>query len=130
MLQGQIEDGMAHARVCITPRHDYFTLECEVQGKITVACDRCLGALTQEIEARDTLTVRLGEEELDEGDDVVIVARREGMYDVAGFLRELIVLSLPMRLVHEEGECDTEMEERLAQWMDKGTEEGTDEDIE
>ena len=111
--QGQIEDGTAEATVCVTPQHNSFKMEFSLNGKVTVACDRCLGALSKEVDAHDTLIAQWGEADEDEGEGTVIVAKGDGLYDAADFLYELIVLNLPMRLIHNENECDAAMEASL-----------------
>ena len=60
------------------------------------------------IRTDDLLNVKLGAEYADEG-ETIIVAENDGMIDVSQFIYEFIALSLPMKLVHEEGQCDEAM---------------------
>ena len=58
--------------------------------------------------------MKLGEEYADEG-ECIIIPESEGVIDVSQFIYELIALSLPMKLVHEDGQCDEAMMAKLEQ---------------
>lgn len=66
--------------------------ECDIEGSVTVACDRCLEDLTIPVEVSFDETYTPDSDELDMSQDV---------YDY-------VLTSLPMQRVHPEGECNGE----------------------
>lgn len=84
------------------------------EGKVFAPCDRCLADVEVPIDTDDILSVKLGAEYSDEG-EIIVVPENEGVIDVSQFIYELIALSLPMKLVHEEGQCDAAMMATLEQ---------------
>jgi uncharacterized metal-binding protein YceD (DUF177 family) len=60
------------------------------------------------IETTDILSVKLGDEYVDDG-ECVIVSEAEGYLDLAQFIYEFIALSMPMTHCHEPGKCDDAM---------------------
>lgn len=91
-----------------------FRFHFHSEGTVFAPCDRCLADVEIPIDVDDTLTVKLGEEYADEG-ECIIIPESEGVIDVSQFIYELIALSLPMKLVHEDGLCDEAMMAKLEQ---------------
>lgn len=82
-------------------------------GSVIVPCDRCLADLELRIDTADELVAKLGEEYSDEG-DCVIVPESEGVLDLAQYIYEFIVLSMPIVCTHEPGKCDDAMMQELS----------------
>lgn len=82
-------------------------------GSVIVPCDRCLADLELRIDTADELVAKLGEEYSDEG-DCVIVPESEGILDLAQYIYEFIVLSMPIVCTHEPGKCDDAMMQELS----------------
>ncbi len=91
-----------------------YELELETKGEVEVTCDRCLGPLMQPVSGRDTLRVRIGLADSDDGE--LITTGPEGVVDVAWHVYETIALSLPLRHVHASGECGGETARLLDQY--------------
>ena len=108
-IEGLIERGNVHSTVtCKKAGNRLFEFEVQSVGVVIVPCDRCLSDLELRIDVTESLTVQLGAEDDDDG-DVITVCEDNGIWDVAIPLYELIVLSLPLRRVHEPGMCDEAM---------------------
>lgn len=86
----------------------YFELNFHISGEVTVQCDRCLDDMPQDIDAEYGLVAKFGEEYSEDGDSVT-VAEDDGVLDTAWFVYEFIVLSIPVRHVHEDGRCNSGM---------------------
>ena len=84
-----------------------------MEGEVEGTCDRCLAPLMLDVDVDETIYVKLGERYCDEGDDTITISEEDGVYDIAWLLYEYIVLSLPAVKIHEDGECDEEMVERI-----------------
>ena len=93
-------------------------VDCEIEGDVTVTCDRCLGDLRLPVETEFSLDVKFGDPDMaeeydsDSGQD----GNRETVYlspatpdlDLGQAVYDYVCLSLPVQRVHEEGECDPE----------------------
>ena len=89
----------------------YLGIDCEVDGKVVVECDRCLEDLDILIETDIMLSVKYGSEENSEehqeGErEVLFVPQDEAELDLSQIIYDYVCLSLPMQRVHEEGECN------------------------
>jgi len=87
---------------------DFFKLHFHCKGVVEVICDMCLDNMDQPIETDDELVVRFGSE-YEEKDDLVTIPEEEGIIDVAWFIYEFIALGIPIRHVHEPGNCNAAM---------------------
>ncbi len=91
-----------------------FRFHFHSEGTVFAPCDLCLADVEVPIDTDDTLTVKLGAEYADEG-ECIVIPESEGVIDVSQFIYELIALSLPMKVVHEDGQCDEAMMATLEQ---------------
>lgn len=89
----------------------YVGVDCEVEGRVTVECDRCLGELDMPIDVEIRLSVKFGDEESSEehqeGErEVIFVPETDAELDLSQIIYDYVCLDLPMQRVHEDGECD------------------------
>lgn len=108
-----------------------ITLEFYLKGFLNIMCDRCLGYYPQEIETRQTLFVKFGEESYEVDEKVIVISREENMIDTSQFLKEFLILALPLKKVHidkEDGSsaCDEKMIEKLEEHLIQEGEEISD----
>lgn len=97
------------------------TLEFELHGKITVACDRCLEKMELDVEGENKLFVKFGEEHQELADDVIVISDSESEIRIAHYIYELFSLSLPLSFVHPEDEdgnstCNEKMLNKLSEF--------------
>lgn len=93
---------------------DGCDIDMKVAGWLTVKCDRCNDDMQVEIAGADVLKVRIGEEAGDDG-DFITVPDADTPADLSWNIYETIALAVPMHPVHDEGQCNAEMEELLRQ---------------
>ena len=109
----EIKQGKVDADVCIVGRqNDCWDIEMTLAGTVKVECDRCLGLMDQEIQANESLRVKLGDETCDDG-EVITVAANPGELDLAWYLYEAAALAIPIRHVHPDGACDQSVMKHL-----------------
>lgn len=85
-----------------------LTIQCT--GEVEVLCDYCTQPFMIPISGEQTFVVKLGNEEGDAVDeDIIYLPVQEHEIDIASYIYEVIILSLPLKRVHPEGECDPEM---------------------
>ena len=91
----------------------YLGIDCEVDGKVVVECDRCLEDLDMPIVTDIMLSVKYGSEENSEehqeGErEVLFIPQDEAELDLSQIIYDYVCLSLPMQRVHEDGSCNPE----------------------
>ena len=86
----------------------FFELKFHISGMVIVPCDLCLDDMEQPIEANETLACQLGEEDRSD-DELVVVARENGVLDISWFVYEFVNLAVPIRHVHAPGKCNAAM---------------------
>lgn len=111
-----IRKGDVRASLQIERTPESYVVSIRLEGFVVTSCMRCMGELRtpicsdNEVKVKMTDTVR-------EDDEYVYVNRKEGILDLEPLIYDFIVLSVPERHVHEDGECDKDMEEALKQYL-------------
>lgn len=105
----EIENGNVDITVKIDRLGRDFLMNFQLKGSVKVECDRCLAAVDVSVDTEAELLVKLGEETIELDDKVVVVDTSDGSINLAHYIYEFIVLSLPAKVVHEDGTCDTNM---------------------
>lgn len=109
----EVQKGDVKASLVVRNASNTFELQFELQGSVVISCDRCLDDMTQAISYKGKLFVKFGKDYSQEDDEVVIVPESEGEINIAWFLYEFIVLSIPAKHVHLPGACNKTMSTRL-----------------
>ncbi len=129
----EVRGGDLKATVEVRPvTHGSFELQFHAEGTAVVSCDLCLDDMDQPIIADGMLIVRFGDVEAvqtggdTDGGDIVVVDENEGIGDVSWFIYEFIALAIPIKHVHEDGECNPEMVKVLGGYMSGGSQEHND----
>jgi uncharacterized metal-binding protein YceD (DUF177 family) len=92
---------------------DYIGVDCEIDGSLTVLCDRCLEDLVMPVSTGFMLSVKFGaetaesEEEMEEGREIVYLKEGEGVLDLCQIVYDYACLSLPIQRFHEAGGCNS-----------------------
>lgn len=95
-----------------------------LNGEITVPCDRCLEDLEYPVHISEAYFIKFGNEKMEESDDVIVIPDSEYQVDVSPLINEYITLSLPLRKVHEpdssgKGGCNPQVIKRLEELSEK-----------
>ncbi|WP_196891203.1 YceD family protein [Aureivirga marina] len=108
-----------------------FELFFKVSGFIRLNCDLTNELFDQEITGELPLIVKFGEEFNDENEEILILPRAEFQLNVAQYIYELIVLSIPQKRIHpgiEDGTLETDVFDRLETYAPKEVEEESTEE--
>lgn len=108
----QLQQGSVHVSGSIRKAVGFFELELQSVGTVRVPCDRCLEMMDQPVEADLRLIVKMGSEYTDD-DDVITVDEAHPVLDTAWLIYESIALAVPIRHVHQPGDCNVSMSEKL-----------------
>lgn len=109
----EVKKGCVNVFVSINKEIDSFIFRFKIRGQVIVPCDRCLDDMVQPVSSDEQITVKFGEEYSDEGEDLVVIPELEGVIDLSWIMYEFIALAIPMKHVHEDGECDAKMVDKL-----------------
>lgn len=97
----------------VEKRHETYILEFDLAGDLEVPCDRCLDPVTLPVDEVYDIAVRHGEEYDDSSDDVLVIPEGWTRLDVSGLIYDTLMLTIPLRCVHAEGECNRDMQAAL-----------------
>jgi len=93
----------AHVTLNFDKKSSFFMLHFDVDGSVTVPCDRCGDEFQLGLWDEFDLVIKLtGEDasEIDDEDDVVFIPRSETVIDISNWLYEYVILSVPLQHIH------------------------------
>ena len=108
MDYSEVKQGHVTVSLEVVREEMMLTLNFHIEGEVRVPCDRCGDEFNIPIQSEQVFCIKLGAEEVEESDDVVVVPAEEHAYDIRSLVYEYIILSIPMHRVHPEGECNPE----------------------
>lgn len=113
-----ILDAKVDIDLVLNRKETLMQLAFNCKGSLQVECDRCLDPLALPVEFSEHLIVKLEENQGPEDEGIVFLPEGETKINVAEYIYEFIVLSLPLRRVHantEEGvsTCNAEIIDKL-----------------
>lgn len=109
----EILRGACTADVRLDRSESRMVVDVAIRGSVVVACDRCLEDCNVEIDFDGQFVVKFSDEEREWDGEVLWLLPGEEEIDLAQYLYESVVLSLPYQRVHPEGQCDPAMLERF-----------------
>lgn len=101
------------AKVHLTRGEAQLLVDVAIEGEVTVACDRCLEDCILPIDYEGQLVVKFSDEEQESDGEVMWLFPGDTELDLAQYIYESVILSLPYQRVHADGECNPEMLERF-----------------
>jgi uncharacterized protein len=109
-----IEQGDLNVTLELEKKETMLIALFHVDGTVNTLCDRCNTPMDLEIDGEYKLIYKFGLEE--EEDEMLVVLHPDSyQIDVTIPIYELITTQLPLRVLHDEGDCDEEMWELIQQ---------------
>ena len=105
----EIKDGRSKVHVDIDKSDTQLILDVTIDGHVVCECDRCLEDCTIPVHFDGRLTVFVSDHQGEYDGDYMWVSPDEEDINLMQYIYESIVLSLPYRRVHPDGECDPDM---------------------
>ena len=102
-VETDFKDLNARVNVTFDKKTNFFLLHVDIDGSVTVPCDRCGDEFPLRLWDEFDLLIKLsGEdaEEIDEESDVVFIPRSETVIDISNWIYEFLMLSIPLQRVH------------------------------
>jgi uncharacterized protein len=82
-------------------RSDMMVFHVDLVGWMSTSCDRCSAPIQMPIEDAHDLFVKYSEEKEEDDDEVIFIPRDAPSFNVAKYLYEFSVLSMPMTNVYD-----------------------------
>jgi len=113
--------------VLFNKKNTHIEIRFDIKGTVVLNCDRCLEAFDNDLEIQQTIYVKFGEGNSNEDENLYILPESDNEINLAEFIDELIVVSLPMRRVHKEDEdgnptCPNNMLDYIKNIKNEGSE--------
>jgi len=114
-------------RLTMNKKSNMFDLDFHISGRVELECDRCLQPFWHTMDKSYSLYVKLGAQKEEQSDEVVIIPFTETHFDVSQYFFEFVMLSVPVKKVHDEEEgslqqCDPEILKQLNKYLKKSDE--------
>lgn len=113
----EVKRGLVNVQVELIMHSQFLELQFDINGKITVNCDRCLEPFVIRITHQAMLYIRFGEKTLEQSDELLILGDSENEVPLDQLIYEYIHLALPIQRIHPEIDgisgCNPEMMEKL-----------------
>jgi uncharacterized metal-binding protein YceD (DUF177 family) len=97
-------------------------LEMHAKGTVNVACDISNEPYDQPVEGSLKLVIKFGDAYNDEDDEILVLPHGEYQFNIAQYVYEMIVLSVPSKRIHPgvlDGSLDSEMLRKLQELQPK-----------
>jgi uncharacterized metal-binding protein YceD (DUF177 family) len=87
-----------------------------LEGCVVRSCDRCLKDVTVPIAYSAPILVKFAaNHESEEGDEIIILDTTATEVDLSQYIYDSVCLTLPLQSIHPIGQCDPEMEKKIAE---------------
>jgi uncharacterized metal-binding protein YceD (DUF177 family) len=124
----EVQRGKVTAKAVVKYNGSEFEINFQLEGVIIIACDRCLDDMELPVNQKSRLIVIFGTAYSEESDEIIVIPEDEGEINLAWFLYEFIVLSIPIKHVHAPGKCNklmsTKLKKHTAKSSDDESEDG------
>ncbi len=117
-----VQKGKVKVNVTVKKVAATYELTFGLEGVIVIPCDRCLDDMDFPVNATNRLIVKLGKDYSEESDEIVVIPESEGVINLAWFIYEFIVLTIPIKHVHAPGKCNKTMTTALKKHAPKSGE--------
>ncbi|SDR73018.1 Uncharacterized metal-binding protein YceD, DUF177 family [Formosa sp. Hel1_31_208] len=122
------------ASLLLEKKTTLLELHFKINGQVNVNCDITNEPYNQKVKGEFNLVVKFGDAYNDEFEDILIIPHGEYEINVAQYIYELIILSMPAKRIHpgvEDGTLDSDILRKLEELSPKDLEEKeqTSEDI-
>lgn len=109
----EIVDADLQVDVEVEKSGTYIGIDCNIDGVLTVPCDRCMEDVEMPVSTQARLSIKFGPEPV-VADEVTVSDERETVYlhedeaemDMSQTIYDFSYLALPMQRVHRDGECN------------------------
>ncbi len=122
----EFNDVNIKADLVLEKKTTLLELHFKISGNVNVNCDLTNEPYNQKVKSKFKLVVKFGNEYNDEHEDILIIPHGEYEINVAQYIYELIILSIPAKRIHPgviDGTLKSDILNKLEELSPKGLEE-------
>lgn len=108
-------------------KENMLIADLEFFGTVKMDCVRCNEEMDVEVDGDLTIYYSFGNEET-EDENLIVIPHESYQIDVNQPIYEMITMSIPLRPIHEEDECDEEMVKLIEKFQNQPKEEDNKEE--
>ena len=127
MESADIHDADLTVSLTVDHKGELYNLDFQIEGTVTLICDRCLDDLIFPIATSYAISVKYGEDYNDDSDDLLVIPESDSYLNVAYMIYDTVALAVPIKHVHPLGKCNRQMSAMLRKHRARRTD---DEDAE
>lgn len=83
-------------------------------GTMQVDCDRCLTPVEIPVESSEKIYIKFSDEEYDDSEEILTIPHGESEVDIGSLVYEMLFVAMPMKRVHEIGQCAEGIEDQIS----------------
>ncbi|MCM1020753.1 MAG: DUF177 domain-containing protein [Muribaculum sp.] len=121
MESSDVRDGNIDVHVTVVNKGHFYDLTFNVNGEITLLCDRCLDEMQWPIDTQYHIVVKYGPDFNDDSDELLEIPETDNYLNVAYMIYDTIVLAIPIKHVHPLGKCNRAMSTLLRKHRSPGS---------
>ncbi|MDE5838588.1 MAG: DUF177 domain-containing protein [Paramuribaculum sp.] len=126
MESEDVHDADLNVNLTVEYKADVYSLNFEIEGIVTLICDRCLDDLEFPIDTTYHINVKYGEDYNDDSDDLLVIPESDNYLNVAYMIYDTVALAIPIKHVHPLGKCNRQMSAMLKKHRAGGNDEDSD----
>lgn len=111
-----ITSGDLKVNLILEKKETMMIAEFTAHGFVKVLCDRCNTPMDLLVDSALRIIYKTGTEE-SEDETLVVIPPEAYQIDVSDPIYEMIMVGIPARPIHKEGQCDAEMLETMKQYV-------------
>lgn len=123
-----VQKGKVNVKLSLDKKETMLVGDFTLHGTVESTCARCTEPVDSEVEGEFQLVYKF-DDKPSEDESLVIIYPEEYEIDVKDSILEFILVSLPSRTVHEEGECNEEITNILSEYQVFELNDTSDEDF-
>lgn len=113
MESEDVHDADLNVNLTVEYKADVYSMNFEIEGIVTLICDRCLDDLEFPIDTTYHINVKYGEDYNDDSDDLLVIPESDNYLNVAYMIYDTVALAIPIKHVHPLGKCNRQMSAML-----------------
>lgn len=128
-IEGElIQDGDIHFDLDLEKKETMMVLDFSFHGSVISECAKCLEGVEILVEGKHRVIAKFSDEPALDEDDLISIPSTMHKIDLSEYLYQFIYLALPARVIHDDGECDISMLDKLREY-EVGTTDSDEDEI-
>ncbi|MBN1181009.1 MAG: DUF177 domain-containing protein [Bacteroidales bacterium] len=109
----EVQMGDLNISADLEKRPQMLALSLKIKGTVKVVCDRCLDIVDLKVKGETQLFFKFGDQDEEMTHELIVLSHNSHEIDIAGYIYETTILSLPYKKVHPKNSCNPDMITRI-----------------